>query len=329
MVKPEFRDRGITEIMDALRDALKEVPGITYQVQGRSGPGGGGGGDIDIEIYLDNIEQTRQITNQIKRTILTEDPAHWQDVAEVKLSVEEQKPQIKVEFDREKMSELGLSTSSVGTLVTIFFRGVTASKYLDNGDEYDIIVRYDRSFRNDVHEVENMPIQTQSGEIVPLSTVAKIYEDLAPTQIDRKNQRRYQKVSLTLKNTYVDPKTGQTMKKDMNKTITKLQEMLDQMITEDEAKGVVWYYRVGGTAENFMLKCHERLCGAAQREICMQTLDTLEKYIRATGQPSKWMLDGVNKELKKFQYRAKCQFSDYQCGRPCPFGPANAFIRRI
>ena len=252
LVKPEFRDRSITQIMDSVREALKDVPGITYQVQGRSGPGASGGGDIDVEIYLDDIEQTRQITNTIKRTILTDDKAKWPDVAEIKLSVEEQKPQVKIEFNREKMSELGLSTSTVGTLVTIFFRGVTASEYLDKGDEYDIIVRYDRAFRNDIHEIENMPIQTQSGEIVPLSTVAKIYEDLAPTQIDRKNQRRYQKVSLTLANEYKDPKTGKTMPKDMDKTITKLKTMLDQMVAADEARKIEWSYRIGGTAENFL-----------------------------------------------------------------------------
>lgn len=246
LVKPKFRDRNITQIMDDVRTALKTVPGITYQVSGRSMGGGGSGSDIDIEVYNDNIQETRKVTNKIRRAML--DRA---DISEVKLSVDEQKPQIQVDFDRQKMSELGLNTSTVGTLLYIYFRGYTASKYLDNGDEYDIVVRYDRSYRNDIHQVENMPITTNTGAIVPLSTIAHVYENLAPTTIERKNQERYQKVSLTLTNTYTDPATGQIAKKDMAKTIKEVSAILDQMIAQDAQRGFEWRYEMSGTAENF------------------------------------------------------------------------------
>lgn len=248
LVDPKFRDRGVNEIMDRTREALKDVPGLTYQVAGRGGPGGGNGGDIDIEVYYDDIEVTRSITNRIKRYALTRP-----DISEVKLSVEEQKPQIQIDYDREKMSELGLTTNTVSTLVTIFFRGLEASQYLEQGDEYDIVVRYDRSFRNDIHEVENMPIQTQSGGVVPLSTVAHVYENLAPTQIERKNQQRYQKVSLTLANNYVD-EFGKTQKKDLKKTIDEMEKYLhEQMeIDKNSEDKIEWSYAISGTAENFM-----------------------------------------------------------------------------
>jgi HAE1 family hydrophobic/amphiphilic exporter-1 len=245
LVKPKFRDRDINQIIDDVRDALRDVPGIQYQVTGRGGPGGGGGGDIDIEIYNDDIQETRKVTNRIRRMALARP-----DIAEVKLSVDEQKPQIQVDFDREKMSELGLNTSVVGNLLMIFFRGVEASRYLDSGDEYDIVVRYDRAFRNSIKEIENMPIQTNAGDIVPLSTIARVYENLAPTAIERKNQERYQKVSLTLKNSYTDA-SGKTVDKDLNKTINEISAMLDEIRAEDKERGFDWYYQLSGTAENF------------------------------------------------------------------------------
>lgn len=246
LVKPAFRERSQNDIIDALRSALKEVPGLEYQVSGRGGPGGGNGGEVDIEVYYDDIQVTRTITNRIKRYALTRP-----DISEVKLSVDEQKPQIQIDYDREKMSELGLTTSSVSTLVTIFFRGVEASRYLDEGDEYDIVVRYDKSFRKDIHEVENMPIQTQSGGVVPLGTVAHVYENLAPTTIERKNQQRYQKVSLTLANSYEGP-DGKLVKKDLKRTTEEISKYLDEQMKIDEANGVEWYYNITGMAENFM-----------------------------------------------------------------------------
>ena len=247
LVKPKFRDRSITEIMDKVRTALKDVPGLTYQVTGRQ-MGGSSGGDIDIEVYYDDIQITRTITNRIKRYALSRP-----DISEVKLSVDEQKPQIQIDYDRQKMSELGLNTSTVSTLVTIFFRGVEASTYLEKGDEYDIVVRYDRAFRNDIHEVENMPIQTSSGQIVPLGTVAHVYENLSPTTIERKNQERYQKVSLTLANNYIDPATGLTVKKDMAKTIAEMEQYLQNEMKKDREENAQldWYYDISGTAENF------------------------------------------------------------------------------
>lgn len=245
LVKPKFRDRDINQIIDDVREALRDVPGIQYQVTGRGGPGGGGGGDIDIEVYNDDIQETRKVTNRIRRMALARP-----DIAEVKLSVDEQKPQIQVDFDREKMSELGLNTSVVGNLLMIFFRGVEASRYLDSGDEYDIVVRYDRAFRNSIKEIENMPIQTNAGDIVPLSTIARVYENLAPTAIERKNQERYQKVSLTLKNSYTDA-SGKTVDKDLNKTINEISAMLDEIRAEDKERGFDWYYQLSGTAENF------------------------------------------------------------------------------
>ena len=246
LVKPKFRDRSITEIIDQTRAVLKDIPGIEYQVSGRGGPGGGSGGDIDIEVYYDDIQVTRTITNRIKRYALTRP-----DVSEVKLSVDEQKPQIQVDYDRQKMSELGITSSTVSNLVYIFFRGYEASQYLEGGDEYEIVVRYDRQFRNDIHEVENMPIQTSSGGTVPLGTVAHVYENLAPTTIERKNQERYQKVSLTLANSYIDPDTNLMVKKNLKKTIDEMQAYLNGEMEKDKAQGIDWYYEVSGTAENF------------------------------------------------------------------------------
>ncbi|MCL2325792.1 MAG: efflux RND transporter permease subunit [Proteobacteria bacterium] len=245
LVKPRFRDRHVNQIVDELREALRDVPGITYQVS--SGDGfGGGGADIEIEVYNDDIQMTRKITNRIRLAALERD-----DISEITLSMEEQKPQIQVQFDREKMSQLGLTTGMVGNLITIFFRGVTASYFLEGGDEYDIVVRYDRDFRHDIKSIESMPLMTNTGAIIPLSTVAKVGENLAPTAIERKNQKRYQKVSLTLKNTFEDA-NGRTVKKDLQRSITEITAILDKMVQEDRGTPSEWYYAIAGTADDFM-----------------------------------------------------------------------------
>ena len=82
-----------------------------------------------------------------------------------------------------------------------------------------------------------------------------------------------------------------------------------------------------GMPEDFLTsKCSERLCGAAQLEICRQTKRTLDRYISTVagnGQAS------VLQTLYAIQGKTKCQFTYQRCARPCPLGRQHAFDRLI
>ena len=79
-----------------------------------------------------------------------------------------------------------------------------------------------------------------------------------------------------------------------------------------------------GTIENFVLKCQERLCGAAQLEIAKQTKETMNRY-----------LDAVKDEEPLYNYLlpyskgARCTFPGFKCTAPCIFGPKLAMDRKI
>jgi len=80
-----------------------------------------------------------------------------------------------------------------------------------------------------------------------------------------------------------------------------------------------------GTYEDFILKCKERLCSAAQLEIMMQTRDTLLKYkeeLEKTDHPLK-------DDIKDYSNGARCTFSDYTCPTPCGFKEGITLTRKI
>ncbi len=82
-----------------------------------------------------------------------------------------------------------------------------------------------------------------------------------------------------------------------------------------------------GIPEDFLTsKCTERLCGAAQLEICMQTQRTLDRYTSGTVANGE---TDVFKYLCPIQGRTKCQFTEQFCSRPCPLGQEYAFDRKI
>jgi len=79
-----------------------------------------------------------------------------------------------------------------------------------------------------------------------------------------------------------------------------------------------------GTIENFVLKCMERLCGAAQLEIMLQTKDTMNKYLEAV-KDNKDLYD----YLLPYTKGARCTFPGWKCNSPCIFGPKDAMNRVI
>ena len=97
-------------------------------------------------------------------------------------------------------------------------------------------------------------------------------------------------------------------------------------LKENYPQGMLVHINERGTLEAFVLKCHERLCGAAQLEICNQTKDTLERYISG----ALFVEDvEVYKVLHELEGKTKCALGYYHCDRPCPLGPAMAFTRKI
>lgn len=79
-----------------------------------------------------------------------------------------------------------------------------------------------------------------------------------------------------------------------------------------------------GTIENFVLKCTERLCGAAQLEIMEQTNITMKKYLEATKNDFE-----LYNYLLPYSKGARCTFPGWKCTSPCIFGGKNAMNRSI
>lgn len=80
-----------------------------------------------------------------------------------------------------------------------------------------------------------------------------------------------------------------------------------------------------GSYENFILKCKERLCSAAQLEIMLQTKETLEKYMEEL----KKQKHPLYNDIKKYSKGARCTFPDYKCPMPCKFKEGIKLVRKI
>ncbi|MGN0973494.1 MAG: FAD-dependent thymidylate synthase [Bacilli bacterium] len=80
-----------------------------------------------------------------------------------------------------------------------------------------------------------------------------------------------------------------------------------------------------GTYENFILKCQERLCSAAQLEICNQTKDTLLKYKKALEENNHYLAE----DIEKYSHGARCTFPGFKCSQDCHNKEGKLLIRKI
>ena len=80
-----------------------------------------------------------------------------------------------------------------------------------------------------------------------------------------------------------------------------------------------------GKYEDFILKCKERLCTAAQLEIMLQTRETLLKYKKALEKSN----SPLAKDIEKYSHGARCTFPDFNCSSDCKFGEGKTLVRKI
>ncbi|OIP40949.1 MAG: hypothetical protein AUK47_07330 [Deltaproteobacteria bacterium CG2_30_63_29] len=238
LVPMNARDRSQAEIEQALRVGLADVPGVRASIKAR-GPTGAAG-DIVVELIGHDLVAARRLGGQLQ-TQLEALP----QVAEVSFSLEDQAPQVEVEFDREKMAEMGLSTASVGRTISTAFKGRLAGQYTENGDEFDILVRYEASSRDEVEELRRLPIATPSGTFVPLSSFAKVEESLGPASIARKDQERLTELAITLKDEWVGD-DGLVHRKDLGVAISDVEAVI---AAADLPEG--FSTSISGSAEDF------------------------------------------------------------------------------
>ena len=228
------RERGLAEIGDLMRKDLDGYSEIrTYEVI-ETGQGGGAGGQskVDIELYGYDFEQTDRVAEQIKEVML-----QVEGCTEVTISRDEYTPEYQVLFDREKLSMHGLNVATAGTFLRNRVNGATASYFREEGEEYDILVRYDRKFRESIEEIENITLyNTTTGAAVKVRDVARVVESQTPPAIDRKDRSRYVKVSGSVGH-------GHAMSEIVEGTVAGLNKM-------DLPAGITW--KLGGSYEDQM-----------------------------------------------------------------------------
>ncbi|HUI64993.1 MAG TPA: efflux RND transporter permease subunit [Bacteroidota bacterium] len=177
------RKRSTDEIQALIKKHLREIPGARV----RSTPIGifGTGNSSPIAIVVGGPEYADALG---AATMLADLVRKIPGTADVRLSSEEGKPEMRVEVDREKMAQLGLSMGDVGQALRIAYNGDDDSKYREGSSEYPIRVLLDKSDRSRTANIGTLTFSNRRGQLVELNAFANLSVATGPTKLQRQNR---------------------------------------------------------------------------------------------------------------------------------------------
>ena len=187
------RQRTVFEIAEVFRQYLGNRADVVFSnVSTNVGFGGSGNNNVSVEIYGYDFEATNKVAEEIKNKMKDVKGAR-----NITISRDEDRAELQINFDKEKLALSGLSAAQVATAVRNRVNGYQAGYLKEDGDEYKIVVRLKEEFRNSITDIEEMTLQTPTGSLIKVKELAKVSEFWAPPTIDHKRRQRIVSVSVT------------------------------------------------------------------------------------------------------------------------------------
>ena len=225
------RERSIYRISDLLREELDRIPEVRQYTVTPGGQTGSmsGTSTVDIKVFGYDMEETNTVANDLKAKM-----AAIPGTRDVQLSRDDLRPEFNVVFDRDRLSYYGMNSSTASQFVRNRIDGLVASKYREDGDEYDIVVRYGEPFRTSIEDVENITLYNGAGRPVKLREVGFVQEEYAAPTIERENRQRVITVKSSL---------GAGVA--LGEVVARAQQLIDEYPTPEGVD-----LEVGGTVED-------------------------------------------------------------------------------
>lgn len=184
LVSKEFRSMSSPDYARNVENYLEEhITGAEYTAVPISIMGTAN--DAPIQVIVSGPDRDSvQVTAEKIMGIL----ADIRGTRKIESSLEAGNPEIKVEVDRYKMNELGLSMDQVGGTLQVAFNGNDNSKYTDGDYEYDIQVRLNEFDRRSIADVQNITFLNGKGQLIKLDQFAQVSQSEGPTKLERRDR---------------------------------------------------------------------------------------------------------------------------------------------
>ena len=230
------------EMMDKMQKELSVLAGVKFEfqqpIQMRFNElMSGAKQDVAVKIFGDNLDVLAEKAEQVEKLITP-----VEGVTDISVEKVTGSGQVQVIYNRKKLAHYGLNISDVNNLLKTAFAGNIAGVVYDEEKRFDLVVRYDKDYRQDIDFIKNIYIPLKNGNQITLDQVADVTLKNGTAQVSRESTKRRINVGFNVRG------------RDVQSVVDEVRNKLDKKVKLPAG----YYFDYGGQFEN-LVEAKERL----------------------------------------------------------------------
>ena len=199
LVDWDERDRTQQEIVASIEAELEQIPGARTSVYSTNSLDiRRGGGELEMALVGNDYDVIFEATQAFVREIEGRLP----NIDQPQISYDPTQPQLSVEIDRRRAADLGIDLDSLAVTLRAMIDGDELVDLNIDDEAVPILLESSSGEINDPTDLVNLYVSTDSGELLPLSSVVTLKEEGVAAQLDRQAQRRAIQVNMQIAGNY-------------------------------------------------------------------------------------------------------------------------------
>ncbi|GAA3901267.1 efflux RND transporter permease subunit [Halomonas cibimaris] len=232
----------IWPVMSEVRQTLSGLPGVRAFPVMSQGFGGRTGKPVQYVLGGSSYEELARWRDTLIDYVREDNPK----LLGLDSDFEEKQPQLRVHIDYDRAASLGVTVSHIGRTLETLLGGRRITRYVENGEEYDVIVEGEPGARPSAQSLESLFVRSaRSGELVALASLVRFDDAAGPSTLNRYNRLR----TVTLQANLAD---GYSLGEALDYLDRTVAEVLPEAVQTD-VQGPSRDYRQAGGATTFLL----------------------------------------------------------------------------
>ncbi|MDR0795673.1 MAG: CusA/CzcA family heavy metal efflux RND transporter, partial [Tannerella sp.] len=222
------------ELVSKMEEALIPLAGVKFEfqqpIQMRFNELlSGSKQDVAVKIFGDDLEILADEATKVERII-----HRIEGVEDVAVERVTGLAQVQVEYDRDRLAQYGLSVGELNRVLRAAFTGSEAGTIYEGEKRFDLVVRLDKDYRQNLDDVKNLPVALPGGGQITFDQLANVEIKSGPAQVSREDTKRRISVAFNVRN------------RDMESVIKDVSKQIDRQIKLPQG----YYISYGGQFQN-------------------------------------------------------------------------------
>jgi hydrophobic/amphiphilic exporter-1 (mainly G- bacteria), HAE1 family len=183
LIPIDQRNKSTDNVILDVKQIARKMPGIKMFVSQIGITGESGEAPIQVFVSGRNPDSilvtTSRVADALRKT---------EGITDIKFSSEKGNPETRIDINRQKMAEFGLTVMDIGTTLQVALTGNDDSKYREGSFEYPIRIAVDKFDRTNIADVGNLTFTNMMGKQIQLGQFAEIFQTTGPTKLERQNR---------------------------------------------------------------------------------------------------------------------------------------------